>query len=173
MTERCRGKKGTKEVYKVGDIVIYAGSNVCVIADIRKESFGKEKKDYYILKPVFEKNSTVYHPVDSDETKLRKAITQAEALEIISDDFSSNAVWIENDTERNDRFEALLKEKSPRKMVWIIRVISQKKKELSSAGKKIRAADEKVLEEAKRNIIEELLYVLGKSEEEIIEKIIK
>lgn len=160
-------------MYKAGEIVVYAGSSTCIIADIRKESFGKEKKDYYILKPVFEKNSTVYHPVDGDETKLRKAVTKAEALKMLSDDFSSYYSWIENDAERSAYFETLLKEKSPREMLGLISVITKKKKEFSSSGKKMRAADEKALVEAKRNVLGEFSYALGKSEEEILETIIK
>lgn len=160
-------------MYKAGDVVVYAGSSVCTVADIREESFGKEKKDYYILKPVFEKSSTVYHPVDGDETKIRKAVTKAEAIDMLSADFSSYAVWVENDAERNACFDALLKKKLPGEMLGIISVIVKKKKEFSSSGKKMRAADEKALAEAKRNILGEFSYALGKSEEEILEMIIK
>lgn len=160
-------------MYKVGDVVVYAGSSVCGVADIRKESFGKETKDYYVLKPVFERSSTVYHPVDGDETKLRKAVTEKEAQDMMAADFSSAVNWIENDAERNAYFDGLLKANSPCDMLGIISLIIKKKKEFSALGKKMRAADEKAFGEAKRKVLGEFSYVLNKSKEELIEIIAK
>ena len=40
--------------FKIGDNIVYAGSGVCQIDDIKDISFFKEKhQKYYVIKPLF------------------------------------------------------------------------------------------------------------------------
>ena len=79
--------KGRNEVnsvlYNTGDTVVY-GSSVCSISGIKEMRFGTDIKQYYILKPIFEPQSTVYHPVDGDPAKLRPPISADEARRIVT-----------------------------------------------------------------------------------------
>ena len=53
-------------MFETGEVVVYEGAGVCVIEEIRIEKFNKESRLYYVLKPVKEKSTTIYFPVDGD-----------------------------------------------------------------------------------------------------------
>lgn len=47
-------------MYNKNDEVIYIGSGICKIEDIRTEAFTKVSGRYYVLRPAFEKNFTIF-----------------------------------------------------------------------------------------------------------------
>lgn len=155
-------------MFNRGDTVIYGSSGICTVSDIRKENFAGEKKLYYILKPVSERGTTVYHPVDGDESKLRHPITAEKADELLKTDFVSAVAWQAGDIARREAFDEILKEREPVKLLSLINLITKKKIEKSDIGKKLRAADEKALNDAKRIILGEISFVTGKTEDEIL-----
>lgn len=159
-------------MFQISDNVIYCGSQLCVVADIREESFGGTKKFYYILKPVYDKNSTFYHPVESDEAKMRLPISKEYAEIIIGGKAESALEWNGCDPVRKEEFSALLKECDPEKTVAMIRLIHSKRTELAQNGKHLRAADERAFNEAKRAVSEEFSFALGTDKESIIDMII-
>lgn len=159
-------------MFQIADTVIYGGSQLCVISDIRDENFGGVKKSYYILKPVYDKNSTFYHPVESDETKMRLPIPKEYAEKIIEGKAESALEWNCCDPVRKEEFSEILKECSPEKLIALIRLIHSKRIELSQNGKRLRAADEKAFNEAKKAVIEEFSYALGTDKEKVTDMII-
>lgn len=158
-------------MFNKGDTVIYGSAGICTVSDIRKENFAGEKKLYYILKPISEKGTTVYHPVDGDESKLRLPLTAEQINEFLKTDFASAVMWQSGDIARRELFDEILKEKEPVKLLSLINIITKKKIEKSDAGKKLRAADEKALNDAKKIILGEFSFVMGKSEDEILKMI--
>ena len=70
--------------YTVGERVVYGGSGVCSIDDIRDISFYHERpKKYYVLKPMFVKQaSTVYVPFDNEKltAKIKPVILKVGQL---------------------------------------------------------------------------------------------
>lgn len=160
-------------MFNKGETVIYGSSGICTVSDIRKENFAGEKKLYYILKPVSERGTTVYHPVDGDESKLRLPLTAEQANELLKSDFTSAVIWQAGDIARREMFDEILKEKEPVKLLSLINIITKKKIEKADNGKKLRAADEKALNDAKKIILGEFSFVTGKSEDEILEIITK
>lgn len=159
-------------MFRISDTVIYCGSQLCVVSDIREESFGGAKKSYYILKPVYDKNSTFYHPVESDEAKMRLPISRECAEKIIGGKAETTLEWNVCDPVRKEEFSALLKECDPEKLVALIRLIQSKRTELVQNGKRLRAADEKAFNEAKRAVSEELAHALGTDKDAVINMII-
>lgn len=159
-------------MFRISDTVIYCGSQLCVVADIREECFGTAKKSYYILKPVYDKNSTFYQPVESDEAKMRLPISRECAEKIISSKSETTLEWNNCNPVRREEFSAFLKEGSPEKLVAMIRLIQSKRTELVQSGKRLRAADEKAFNEAKKAVSEELSYALGTDKDTVINMII-
>lgn len=159
-------------MFRISDTVIYCGSQLCVVADIREESFGGAKKSYYILKPVYDKNSTFYQPVESDEAKMRLPISRDCAEKIINGKSETTLEWNGYDPVRKEEFSALLKECNPEKLVAMIRLIQSKRTELVQNGKRLRAADERAFNEAKRTVSEELSYALGTDKDTVLNMII-
>lgn len=159
-------------MFRISDTVIYCGTQLCVIADIRDESFGGVKKPYYILKPVYDKNSTLYHPVDLANGKIRLPVSEQEAKKLVENKTAAELEWVSSDPLRKEHFSLLLKESDPGILVAMIRLIHSKRTELAQNGKRLRAADEKAFSEAKKAVCEELSFALGTDRENVIDMIL-
>lgn len=158
-------------MFKTSDTVIYGSGQLCVISDIREMSFGSTKRLYYILKPVFDKNSTVYHPVEDGEAKIRMPLTREKAEKIIANtDFTLE--WNAFDSLRKELFDGILKEANPEKLVALIRLIHSKRRELAQNGKRLRAADEKAFNEARFSVSEEFAFVFDTDKEAVTDMIL-
>ena len=114
--------------YSTGDTVVYAGSNVCKIAEIRPMKVGGSEKLYYVLKPIFEPQSTVYHPFDGGDEKLTTPIDAAAANEILSAPVEIK--WIEDDRLRHEEFTQILKNGSCAEVVSVVKLIFARKKKV-------------------------------------------
>lgn len=160
---KCFYERGGIMLYNQGDFVVYAGSSVCRISEIKPMYFGASEKPYYILKPVFEPQSTVYHPVDGPDGKLRFPIDAQEASRIVSAPVSDN--WIDNDNERREAFTETLKNGSCAEVVAMVKLIFRRK---SRIGAKLRASDERALNDGKKLISEELAFALKITKDEAV-----
>ena len=156
-------------LYNTGDTVVYAGSSVCRISGVKEMRFGGSNKLYYILKPVFEPQSTVYHPVDGDCAKLRPPISADEAERIVAAPCATQ--WDSDDRTRRESFHRILHSGSCAEIASLVKLISARKRESAAQGKKLRAADERSLGEGKKLIGEELAYALGISRDEAVKAV--
>ncbi len=152
--------------YNTGDTVVYAGCSVCRISEIRPMKFGGTEKLYYVLKPVFEPNSTVYHPFDGDDDKLGIPINAVTAKEILSACVECN--WIEDDRLRQEKFARILKSGNCAEIVSMIKLIFAQKKKSKAENKKLRAADERSLNDGRRIVGEQLAFALGITKDEAL-----
>lgn len=66
-------------MFSKNEYIIYGSTGVCKIIDIVKKKFGFNKeREYYILKPAYDTNSTIYAPIDNDKISIRKIMTKEE-----------------------------------------------------------------------------------------------
>lgn len=159
-------------MHSIGETLIYGGYCLCTVADIRKESFGsREKKLYYVLKPIHEKGTTVYHPVQEDESKLTALIDRETARCFLESGTREYVEWSGIDAVRKEYFEGIIKQRDYGMIFALINTILQKKTEKKEQGKKLRASDERILADAEKLIADEFSFVLGISGDEIIEKL--
>ena len=64
---------------QIGTFVHYSTKGICQVREIETMKFSSETKDYYVLVPVFDRNSKYYVPTDYDpqRIKIRSAIAPA------------------------------------------------------------------------------------------------
>lgn len=158
-------------MFKISDTVVYGSGQLCVISDIKEVSFGSTKNLYYILKPVYDKNSTVYHPVEGGEAKMRMPLAKEKAKKILAGtDFTLE--WNGFDPLRKEYFDGILKEANPEKLVALMRLIYSKRRELAQSGKRLRAADEKAFNEACFSVSEEFAFIFNSDKEAVTDMIL-
>lgn len=63
------------------DLVVHESLGVCRVTEIQKKN--RPPRDYYVLAPLYDKNSILYVPVDSQQMPLRPVMSQNEALSLI------------------------------------------------------------------------------------------
>lgn len=149
-------------MYKVGDTVVHPASGVCCIKGIEEKSFaGGEKRKYYVLETVYDTVATTIHiPVDGEKVKLRRLLNSADIRDIIHTVSVKEALWIDDNSARKERFQAILKEGDHGKILQMICEIHLKRVERERGGKKIYASDSKILTDAERLIHQEFAHTL-------------
>ena len=162
-------------MYTVGDTVVYGGSGVCEIDDIRDISFYHERpKKYYVLKPMFVKqSSTVYVPFDNEKltANIQPVISKDEAIELIDGIGSEESEWIDDRNQRKDHFNDLLSNGTRKQIINLISMITKHRDTLAGEGKVLNMQDEKILAEAERRMNAEFAVALDMRPDEVVEYI--
>ncbi|SCW58650.1 transcriptional regulator, CarD family [Ruminococcaceae bacterium YRB3002] len=151
--------------FAIGDAIVYGGSGVCEIEDIRDISFSRGRSEkYYVLKPMFTTQSSVlYVPVGNKEqvSKLHPVISKDEAMAIIRKIPIRSAEWVEDRNLRRETFNGIVNTGSREEIVSLISLIEERRDDLMGAGKKLNAQDERVLSDALKRINSEFAVALG------------
>ncbi len=172
---RKAGNKMTTQGFRKTDHVVYASNGICLIEDIKKMSFirGEPEKVYYILKPLNDKNSTIYIPEDNELLlgKMRNIITKGEIEAIITDVKKADIEWIDDRKLRSASYREILSNPHPAVLLPLVKGISKKNAELSETGKKLAAADKDAFEISLGYIRDEFAFALGIKANEIKEYI--
>ena len=162
-------------MFSIGDTVVYGGSGVCEIDDIRDISFYHERpKKYYVLKPMFVKqSSTVYVPFDNEKltAKIQPVISKDEAIELIDGIGSEESEWIDDRNQRKDHFNDLLSNGTRKQIINLISMITKHRDTLAGEGKVLNMQDEKILAEAERRMNAEFAVALDMRPDEVVEYI--
>lgn len=154
-----------------GHIFVYGASGVCKVEDICVRDYGAGKKEYYILQPVYDLRSSLSIPVDSPAfaSHARELLEKEEVLEIIDSLPNTDAEWIRDDKERIETFRSLLEGGVRKDIAVLIRSLYLHKKELAERGKKLRSADEAIMQRAERLLYGEFAWVLGIDPKEVLD----
>ena len=159
--------KGENEMFKINDVVMRGISGICTIVDIREENFRGKPEMYYVMQPIYER-TTIFCPVESDKLKVRKLLTREEIEELIKTMPEQKNIWIENDSERKEKFNAIIKRGDHRELICLLKTLHRKREEKKELGKKFHIADERAMKEAEQLLHGEFAYVLGIGEEEVL-----
>ena len=151
--------------FSKGETVVYGGSGVCEIDDIKDVRFYHERpQKYYILKPLFVNQAqVVYVPYNNEKltAKIKPVITKKEALELIHNIDDNNVEWVEDRNARKELFNGLLSSGDRKDIIDLISTISARRKQLEGEGKSLNQQDEKILTDAQRRMDAEFAVALG------------
>lgn len=87
----------------------------CRIQQIEEKSIGASRRLYYVLKPVYHEDSTIFVPVDNPARtgKMHRLLRAQEVLELLSGLAGDDGLWVEDEAQRKKLHaaeEAILKE---------------------------------------------------------------
>lgn len=156
-------------MFQVNDMVLYGTNGVCELAGIEKRDCGGKMVEYYILKPVYTSNSTVFVPVNNLKltSKMRHVLTKEEIDRMIRSIPESPSEWIADERERKEKFKDISGRADTFELIQLMEALLEHQKEAAGRGKKLHIADERMLREAEKMICDEFAYVLGISREEV------
>lgn len=161
--------------FKIGDFIRYATTGVCEVCDIKelRSADRRSKRTFYVLKPVSNKNSTVYVPIDNEVLveKMRYILNKPDIDNLLSTVKDSEIKWIADRKERMDSFHKIIKKCDQQELLRLIGCIYLKKQELTGIGKKLTSSDEAVLSQAESLVENEFSFVLQITESEVSEYI--
>lgn len=162
-------------MFTKGDVVSYGTTGVCKIEGECENKVKGELKKYLVLKPVYQKNSTVYVPLDNEEltSRLKRLLTYDEINEIIEKMPSDDNDWILNDNERIEFFRETLKGGDREKLVRMVRMLYLHRNTQNEIGRKLHASDDHFLKDAEKLVFDEFALVLGIEPDEVVDFINK
>ncbi len=108
-------------------------------------------------------------PIDKLDETTRTVMTEDEAEDLLKRIPEINEVWIRNDKEREQNYKNAIQSNDPEKLVGIIKLIYQRKKNRKEQGKKSTVIDGKYFDIAENLLYSELELVMKKSRNEIVE----
>lgn len=149
-------------MYNAGDMLIYPGTGVCRVDGIKNMALTPDgNKDYYVLKPVYDNlGTTIYMPTDHVRNDIRSVLSESEIYSLIHSVNFDTPLWVESDTERNAVFGEIIRGADRSKLIRLIAELHIKENEKTAAGKKLRSADKRALDEAEKLIHQEFAWAL-------------
>ena len=93
-------------MFEKEDIILYGVHGVCKITELVEREYGGVSKQYYVLKPMYNDNTSIlYVPVDSQVlvSKMKRVLSAEEIYALIRSMPKEQAIWIEDERERKAR----------------------------------------------------------------------
>ena len=149
-------------MFQVNDTVSYGTHGVCQITEIGEKNLTGKPMEYYILKPVYNENSTLYIPVHNENLtgKMRRILSVREITEMIRQMPFQQEDWIENENLRKARYKELLDAGDRTELLKMLRTLYLHREEQLSKGKKLNNIDERFFREAEKLLFDEIALVL-------------
>ena len=146
-------------MFEIGSRVVYRAEGVCVISDIRSESFGSigKSEKYYILTPIGDKKSTVFVPINNEclVGYMRELMSAEKIEQMLCELRDERMEWIVDSRARNAVFREILSLGDRRDLVVLVNTVWEKIEEQRLAGKKPGSTDLGALAKAERLLYEE------------------
>lgn len=160
-------------MFAIGEYVVCGNKGVCVVEQITKlDISGVDKeRDYYILKPLYLAGSTVYVPVDSTGTAIRRVLKREEAQKLIENMPGILPLDITNEKLSEQTYRECMKTNDCEELVRVIKTIYVRKEKRLLAGRKVTAVDTKYYHMAEESLYGELAVALGLKKDEVEEYI--
>ena len=156
-------------MFEKNDYIIYGTTGVCKIAGIESKKFNTNlEREYYILKPAYDSNSTIYAPIDNNMINIRKIMTVQEVYNLIKTMPDNETIWIDDINMRKEKYNEILKRGEEVELVKLIRTLYLEKEKKKIEGKKLYVGDEKIMSEAQRLLYEEFAFVLNIEVDEVL-----
>ena len=149
-------------MFSVNDYIMYGTVGVCKVIDIKREKFlNSVEKEYYVLTPVYSKNTIIKIPVDNEKIPMRYLLTKEDVDFLINTMPNKEVLWIDDDKMRSEQFKTMLKSGECEELITLIRSIYLNKKDRKSLGKKLYKVDDEIMQAAEKLLNEEVAFVLG------------
>ena len=150
-------------MFKKGDVVVYSASGVCEVEEISKKSFGSFSAEYYVLRPLMQKASTVFVPTANAALtkKIHPVLTQSEFEAVFNLIKTRAPQRPETESERHNRFIEILENGDRVGLMLMVYDLNCYSHEQQQNGRRLHIGDEKLLHTAENMLFEEVAYVFN------------
>lgn len=157
-------------MFKVGSRVSYSTTGICEITEIKKMGAVGKEKEYYVLKPLYQKGATVYVPLDNPALteKIRPAADKKQIDDIILAAKEKPLHWIKDDFQRSEAFKEIIHSGDLLSIIRLVSCIYLQGEELSRTKHRLRAVDSVAFSNAESYLYNEFAHGLGIKPEEVI-----
>ena len=156
-------------MFAIGDYVISGNNGICLIQDITTlDISGVDKsRKYYSLKPVFASGSTVYVPLDTADTTMRKALSKEEALSVIKSIPEIPFIPLADEKTLERTYKKYIRQNSCEGWIKLIKTIYLRKEKRILKGCKVTAVDSRYFKQAEDYLYGEFSVALDMTKDEV------
>lgn len=161
--QRGIAKYMAPSVFQINDLIAYDGSGVCIIEAIGLQDISglDSSLQYYKLKPLYEKESSIISPVNSSRILIRKLLTQEEAMDLIALVPGIEEIGIEDEKGREEKYKQALHSNNCSEWVRIIKTLSPRMEARALQKKTVDQIDQRYFRMAEDLLYGELAISLG------------
>ena len=148
---------------------MYGGSGVCIIEGIGVPDIRgiDSTRQYYLLKPIYTQDSTIFSPVDNSRVVMRKLISKEEAQELIAQIPDIDTIWDDNEKVREEKYLEALHSYSCYEWIRIIKTLNLKIEDRVQHKKNSGEKDQRYLRMAEDLLYGELAIPLGIKKDQV------
>lgn len=156
-------------MFATGDYVISGNNGICLVSDITTLNISGVDKNrkYYLLKPVFASGSTVYVPVDTAESTMRKAVSREEALAVIAAIPDVPLIPVADEKTLERTYKEYIRQNSCEGWIKLIKTIYLRKEKRIMKGCNVTAVDSKYFKQAEDYLYGEFSVALDMTKNEV------
>lgn len=160
-------------MFKAGDLMVYGTNGVCRVVNICHSPFdSNDERMFYTLAPLNDNsNLVIYTPVNNESVVMRELISESEANKVISEVKNAQIIEIPLEKRRRDVYREVMQTAEPDQYVRIIKTVFNRRNEFRRTRRRLPDLDNDFEHTAKNCLYGELSQVLGKTREEISERI--
>lgn len=173
--EAHRREDRSVAMFAEGDFISHGTNGVCRVAGFTQMDVPGtgQKKEYYILKPVYDQKATVYSPVESGNTlKCRRILTETEARKLIEDIPALAPIQARDRKELEEKCKQAISSGLCSEWVRVIKTLWEDRRIRMEQGKKMTAASERFLKQAEEKLHGELAVSLRMDKQEMEEYLV-
>lgn len=161
-------------MFKTGEKIIYGQTGVCEVIDICEREFVKrQKKQYYVLKPISLDNNLIYAPTENGKVFMRYLITKEQAEELIDSIPKIVQKLSESNEITKEEYAEKINNHTLEDLVELTAIIYSKKLSVAKMKKRLNAIDEKYMKIGEGLLFGELSAALGIAFDDVQEYITK
>lgn len=151
------------DLFKIGDTVVYGAQGICKIDSVETKLIGRQKQDYYVLKPIFNQNTSVFVPVDNEAltAKMLSALTKAQINGLAKKVTDIEVIKASDENQKRELYKSILSSSNRERLVSLIKTIRFERDTRREAGKKLNISDEQTLRKAESLLYNEIAFVFS------------
>ena len=156
-------------MFQKGDYVICGNNGICSVQDITTLNISgvDKKRQYYLLKPVFQSGSTVYVPLDTAESSIRRASSRQEADALIKSIPDIPLIPLADEKTLEKTYKEYMHEGSCESWFKLLKTIYLRKQSRILKGSKVTALDSRYFKQVEDFLYGELSVALGISRDQV------
>lgn len=160
-------------MFSIGDVIVYGLQGVCKIDSMQTKQIGKLSADYFVLKPIFSENTSLFVPVENKNLtdRMQSLLTVDEAKDIIAWADRAEIIETKDENQKRDEYKGILASNDRHKLLSLIKTIHCEKNARRECGKSLHISDEQTLNKAENLLYNELGFVLKAEPSDIKNKI--
>ena len=124
-------------MFQVNDMVLYGTNGVCKVVDIDERDCGGRMVEYYILKPIYASNSTIFVPVNNEKltSKMRYVLTKEEIDAKIRAIPEVQEEWMDDERARKEHFKDMVSRADTFELIQLIKMLMEHREKVVARGK--------------------------------------